>query len=152
MLMTDLEIILPDIFLEKVDRASMASSVEIRVPFLDNHLIDFCIELPSSLKLKKGNQKYLLKKALYGIVPNNILNGPKVGFSLPVSNWIKRPLLKEFFWDNFKSFNFSNPNIFDERLVSKIFLDHTKGVHDYSFLLWKILNMIIWANSKKICF
>ncbi|KZZ48360.1 hypothetical protein A3758_13865 [Oleiphilus sp. HI0118] len=151
MLMTDLEIILPDIFLEKVDRSTMAASVEVRVPFLDNDLVDFCIGLPSHLKVKKGQQKYLLKQALAGIVPADILYGPKTGFGVPFGYWLKGPL-KELFWDSFEKFKLDNPHVFDEKKVAQVFSDFTDGRRDDSFLFWKMLNLMIWANTKKVAF
>ncbi|TNC80762.1 MAG: asparagine synthase (glutamine-hydrolyzing) [Oleiphilus sp.] len=151
MLMTDLEIILPDIFLEKVDRSTMAASVEVRVPFLDSDLVDFCISLPSRLKVKKGQQKYLLKQALAGVVPRDILYGPKTGFGVPFGYWLKGPL-KELFWDGFAKFKLDNPHVFDEKKVARVFSEFTDGRRDDSFLFWKMLNLMIWANTKKVVF
>jgi len=151
MLMTDLEIILPDIFLEKVDRSTMAASIEVRVPFLDNNLVDFCISLPPHLKVKKGQQKYLLKQALAGIVPDDILYGPKTGFGVPFGYWLKGPLYA-LFWDSFAKFKVDNSSILDEKKISLVFSDFVSGRRDDAFLLWKILNLMIWSNTKKIAF
>ncbi|CAG0905860.1 unnamed protein product, partial [Darwinula stevensoni] len=75
-----------DQFLEKVDKSTMANGVEVRVPFLDNDLASFALALPSELKVKNGVKKYLLKKALDGILPNEVLYGPKKGFGVPYQN------------------------------------------------------------------
>ncbi len=89
MTLIDSQVILPDIFLEKVDRSTMAASVEVRVPFLDNDLVDFAQSIPSKIKTPKGHQKWLLKKSLDGVVPNEILYGKKNRFrgSIWILDW-----------------------------------------------------------------
>jgi asparagine synthase (glutamine-hydrolysing) len=151
MLAVDAKIILPDIFLEKVDRATMAASVEVRVPFLDNDLVGFCLSLPANYKLRKGQQKYLLKKALEGMVPNDILYGPKTGFGVPFGYWL-RGALKELFFDNLKTFISNNPNVLSENVLQQLFREHTERKRDHGFLLWKTLNLLLWANLKRISF
>ena len=91
MLWTDTRILLPDIFLEKVDRSTMANSVEVRVPFLDTELTDLVMGLPSARKLD-GGSKALLRKAMAGVLPQEILQGPKLGFGVPYGEWIAGPL------------------------------------------------------------
>ncbi len=151
MLLVDLQIILPDIFLEKVDRSTMAGSIEVRVPFLDNELVDYCVALPSSLKVKSGCQKYLLKKSLEGIVPLDILYGKKTGFGVPFGFWLKGPL-KELFFDNLSRFEHQNPRVLDVDNISQMYTQHIDGKRDYGFLLWKVLNFMIWGNSKSFSF
>jgi len=90
MLKTDANILLPHTYLEKVDKATMINSIEARVPMLDNDLVDFAFSIPSSLKVKNNEKKYLLKKALEGTIPNQILYGPKNGFNTPISSWLKK--------------------------------------------------------------
>ena len=75
------------------DRISMANSIEIRVPFLDNNLTDYAMGLPSNYKIRFGNKKWILKQALKNELPASILNGKKTGFSVPVDYWLKKPLL-----------------------------------------------------------
>jgi asparagine synthase (glutamine-hydrolysing) len=75
----DTQIVLPDTFLEKVDKSTMAHSIEIRVPFLDTELTDYVMSLPAELKVKNGEKKYLLKQSLRGIVPDSILDGLRQG-------------------------------------------------------------------------
>ena len=84
----DLLTTLPDTYLEKVDRSTMAASLEVRVPFLDHDLVDFIVQLPGSRKMPGGRKKWLLKSALAGIVPGEILHGPKVGFDVPIEQWL----------------------------------------------------------------
>nr|MBP9095351.1 asparagine synthase (glutamine-hydrolyzing) [Ignavibacteria bacterium] len=92
MLYTDFEVLLPHTYLEKVDKATMLMSIEARVPFLDNNLTDYVLSLPAKYKIKRGINKYLLKKCLQGIIPNEILNAPKQGFNTPTSTWLQTSL------------------------------------------------------------
>lgn len=151
MLLVDNMIILPDIFLEKVDRATMAAGVEVRVPFLDNDLIDFCIGIPSKIKVQRGVQKWLLKKSLEGIVPNDVLYGKKQGFGVPFGFWIKGPL-RDLLFDNLILFSKKHPKILDMKFIKNAFGDHLSGRRDYGFLLWKLMNFVLWVNTKNIQF
>jgi asparagine synthase (glutamine-hydrolysing) len=148
MLYTDTQIILPDTFLEKVDRATMAASIEVRVPFLDNDLTEFVMSLPSAYKLKRGIKKRLLKDALKGVVPESILHGPKTGFSVPYNYWLKRGL-KCYFLDKLKELENSPSQILDVDCIRKLIEENDKGSRDHGFLLWKVLNLTVWMTSSK---
>jgi asparagine synthase (glutamine-hydrolysing) len=149
MLLVDSMIILPDIFLEKVDRSTMAASVETRVPFLDNDLVDFCMNLTGNQKVSFGKKKWLLKKALDGIVPNYVLFGKKTGFGVPVGHWL-RSSLKSFFFDNLRTFQRKHPLILENSVIERLYNEHLNNKRDHSFLLWKILNYLVWMNGKNI--
>jgi len=86
---TDMAILLPNRYFEKVDKATMLCSLEARVPFLDNELAEFALSLPSTLKVRHGIKKYILKEAMKGIVPRSVLFGPKRGFDVPIRTWLK---------------------------------------------------------------
>jgi asparagine synthase (glutamine-hydrolysing) len=142
-------IILPDQFLEKVDKSTMANGVEVRVPFLDNDLAEFALGLPSGLKVYGGEKKYLLKKAVRGIVPDEVLDAPKKGFGVPYYNWIKGPL-KSFMMDIFNS-----PAIRKRELLAGDVLkcridDHCAGRDDWGFQLWKLMNFCLWVEMYDI--
>tara|TARA_B100000963_G_scaffold361835_1_gene400139 strand:+ start:3768 stop:5630 length:1863 start_codon:yes stop_codon:yes gene_type:complete len=145
--MIDAQIILPDIFLEKVDRSTMASGLEVRVPFLDNDLVDYIYSIPAHLKVPNGKQKWLLKKALRGTVPDNVLEGKKMGFSVPYGYWISNQL-KELLYDSINSANSNYQNIFNVDVIDELFSSHINVTRDNSFILWKILNMAIWLSKK----
>jgi asparagine synthase (glutamine-hydrolysing) len=147
MLFVDAMIILPDIFLEKVDRATMAASVEARVPFLDNDLVEFCLRLSGTDKVRNGAKKWLLKKALEGIVPDAILSRRKTGFGVPYGHWL-RAALKPLFFDELATFERRYPNVLDTRAVAAMHQAHATQRRDRSFLLWKVLNFTIWANGQ----
>jgi len=149
MALIDSQIILPDIFLEKVDRSTMAASVEVRVPFLDNDLVEFAQSIPSKVKLPKGHQKWLLKKSLEGVVPDEILYGKKTGFEVPYGFWVSKPL-KELFFDNILKMSNKMPGIWDVQYITKIHAMHVNNERDFGFLLWKILNFSIWVNRPDI--
>ena len=151
MLLVDSMIILPDIFLEKVDRSTMASSLEVRVPFLDNDLVDFCMRLPSNIKVKRGQKKWLLKKSLENIVPNEVLYGKKTGFGVPYGYWLRKAL-RPLFYDHLAQFKQSHPGILDEARINTLYNEHLSCRRDRSFILWKILNFMIWSNKRSIQF
>ncbi len=102
MSMVDMTVELPDTFLEKVDRSTMAASLEVRVPFLDDDLVKYVANIPGSTKMPWGRKKWLLKKALDGIVPDEILYGPKSGFNVPFGFWL-RSALKPLFFDHLRT-------------------------------------------------
>lgn len=146
MLLVDSMIILPDVFLEKVDRSTMAASVEVRVPFLDNDLVEFCHRLNGIQKVPNGQQKHLLKLCLAGLVPDDVLYGKKTGFGVPFGYWLKGPL-KELFFDNLTKFTLVNPGIIEQAYVQQSYNEHLSGKKDNGFLLWKLLNLLIWCNQ-----
>jgi asparagine synthase (glutamine-hydrolysing) len=139
---------MPDIYFEKVDRSTMAASVEARVPFLDNDLVEYVYSLSYKDKVKNGEKKWLLKEALRGVVPDNILYDPKKGFSVPYEEWLKNSL-KNMFFDNLNQFVFNHPDVFNFNYISNLFELTEKNIQNHSFMLWKILNFTIWSNSNK---
>lgn len=151
MMILDTMIILPDIFLEKVDRSTMASSVEVRVPFLDNDIVDFCMSLRSSQKIPRGQKKWLLKKSLEGILPKEILVGKKTGFGVPYGHWLKTSL-RQIFFDNLQLFSAREPGILNLTTIERYFKEHAEGTRNHSFLLWKVFNFVLWANNTKVRF
>lgn len=142
MMKTDANILLPHTYLEKVDKATMLCSIESRVPMLDNDLVDFAYSIPSNLKVKNNEKKYLLKKALEGTVPSQILYGPKSGFNTPISFWLKNDLY-DFALDSFSN---KCSFILDQKKCLEILKMHKSNQVDYSFLIWKILILNTWIN------
>lgn len=147
MLYTDMEIILPQTFLEKVDKATMLSSLESRVPFLDNKLASFALSVTQNLKLKNGKKKILLKKALDGIIPNEILLAPKRGFDVPYKEWLKSTFY-DYAYTTFKEYDNKN-NYFDKNKIMELLIDHKNNVADNGVTLWRTLILIVWLNNYK---
>ena len=142
-LFTDMNIILPDLYFEKVDRATMANSLEIRVPFLDNELVEYAMSLPSKYKVRGKEKKYLLKKAFDGVVPDRILYGPKKGFGVPFKYWL-RTSMKDFMLENIRNSEIYNNDI--ELLMQ----EHIAGKKDNGMILWKLLNLSLWLKKSGI--
>lgn len=151
MSLVDLMVELPDIFLEKVDRSTMAVGLEVRVPFLDNELVDYVTRIPGRNKMPWGKKKWLLKEALRGIVPRDVLYGPKTGFRVPYGFWL-RTALKPLFFDNLATLRRTRPNILDAAQVEALFAATDGAEHDRADTLWKLLNFMIWCNKSKVTF
>ena len=145
MLYTDLKTYLPGDILVKVDRMSMANSLEVRSPLLDYRLVEFAARLPSRFKVAWGSKKYLLKKAFGRLLPEEIFNRPKHGFSVPLDSWFRCELtaLAE---DAF----FSTPEItglLDVNYIRRIWLEHRSGRANRGILLWSILMFALWYRG-----
>lgn len=147
MLHTDLQILLPDIFLEKVDRSTMAMSTEVRVPFLDFDLVDYVATVPSGTKIGFKHRKKLLRKVLHGIVPQEVLDAPKAGFGVPVASWLAGPLRP--FAESRILAHAGPGGWFDATVVRTLFDEHAAGRRDHSQLLWKSLQLALWRQNAK---
>lgn len=134
----DLKTWLPGDILTKVDRASMAHSLEVRVPLLDHRLVEWASSLPPGLKLKGGTGKYIFKKALESDLPHDVLYRKKKGFSVPLSAWLRGPLAKrarEALLDGaVAKCGYFEPSVLDELLRQ-----HATGQRDHSATLWSLL-------------
>ena len=149
MLYMDSKIILPDTFLDKVDKATMAHSIEARVPMLDYRLTEYVMGLPSSLKVRWGQKKWILRRALRGIVPDHILDAPKTGFGVPYSYWLRGPL-KSYLQSVLFDPAILQQKVFDVKAISACMKEHHTGKRDNGFLLWKALNLALWCKTYQI--
>ena len=141
----DMKLYLQDDILVKVDRASMACSLEVRAPFLDYELVEFVMNLPSSLKLRRFTSKYLLKKVMKDFLPKEVINRKKKGFGVPIAKWVKGPL-RELFgdllsYDRIKQEGFLNPDY-----VTCLLRDHLANKKDNRKQLWTLLVWELWVN------
>jgi asparagine synthase (glutamine-hydrolysing) len=143
MLYTDLKGWLPDTYLEKTDKASMAVSLEARVPFLDHRLVEYAFTLPGKLKVRGRTTKYILKKALEGLLPVEILYKPKHGFAVPLDEWF-RGRLKTMFGDVCLGPSGASDGLVNKRFVEKMFRQHVNKERDFGIHLWTILNYQLW--------
>jgi asparagine synthase (glutamine-hydrolysing) len=151
MSLLDLMITLPDTFLEKVDRATMAASLEVRVPFLDHDLVEFAVSLPGAVKAPGGRKKWLLKAALEGVVPAEVLHGPKIGLDVPYGTWLQGAL-KPMFFDELAEFTRRHPGVLDPQYIGELYVRTASRRRDDSYMLWKVLNFMIWANGANVDF
>ena len=141
----DIKTYLVDDILTKVDRASMAHSLEVRVPLLDHEFMEYVASIPFDYKLRSGVGKYILKKALKGIVPDDILYRPKQGFVIPLADWL-RTRLKPVFEERVFDANSFSKNLFNMAQVEIWWNRHQRGVADYSFHMWALLIFESWAK------
>lgn len=134
----DIKTYLPGDILTKVDRASMAHSLEVRVPLLDHELVEWIAKLPSDLKLNKKEGKYIFKKGLEPYLSNDILYRPKMGFGVPLASWFRGPLKeqmrKALLNDRMVECGFFNPEF-----LAKVVDQHQNGVRDHSSAIWSLL-------------
>lgn len=148
MLLTDLTVQLPSQFLAKVDRATMAAGIEARVPLLDERVAELVVNMPSHWKAHGNEKKVLLRSSQRGRLPSDILDGPKTGFGVPYSYWLKTTLY-EFCRDRILEQKFLCRFGFDERRVESALRKHRQGTRDYGFTLWKILQLALWAGKER---
>jgi len=131
--------------LVKIDRASMAVSLEVRSPFLDPDIIDFLACVPTNLKLRGLTGKYLLRKVMQGRIPDAIINRPKQGFGLPLSTWLRASLaglVREYL----DAERLRKEGIFDPRAVGQLVKSHLSGERDYGQRLWPLLLYQLWSE------
>lgn len=136
---------LPDDLLVKVDRASMAVSLEGRDPFLDHHIVEFVSGLPDNLLIRGGGTKYLLKRVLYRYVPREIMERPKSGFAVPLDVWLKsdlRNLLTDYLNEN----RIKTTAPFDWPTVQHELEDFLEGRIPSSTRLWLLLQYEMWCD------
>lgn len=137
---------LQDDILVKVDRASMANSLEVRAPFLDHTLVEFISRLPTFFKLHRLTTKYVLKKAVAGLVPPRIIHRSKKGFGMPVGRWINGAM-SGLFDDALSEESIRRDGIFDPRYVRGLLDEHRAGRKDNRKLLWTLFVFQLWKQN-----
>jgi asparagine synthase (glutamine-hydrolysing) len=137
---------LAELLLMRVDKITMASSIEARVPFLDHHLVEFSLRIPTRLKIQGGVSKRLLKKAMTGILPDEIIHRPKQGFGAPVSEWFRGPLYEPAVAGILSS-RLREEGLFDYDHVRSLFEAHCSGGRDHSWHLWTLYNLSRWYDT-----
>ncbi|MEP7185981.1 MAG: XrtA/PEP-CTERM system amidotransferase [Rhodanobacter sp.] len=134
----DLKTWLPGDILTKVDRASMAHSLEVRVPLLDHRLVEWASSLPPGLKLRGGTGKYIFKKALEPDLPHGLLYRTKMGFSVPLAAWLRGPLAKRT-REALLNGAVAECGYFEPAVLARLLRQHASGQRDHSATLWKLL-------------
>jgi asparagine synthase (glutamine-hydrolysing) len=150
MLMVDKEIILHDIFLPKVDRATMASGVEARVPLLDLDLVEYVAGLPIRMKVRGSEKKWLLRHIMRSRLPRDVVDGAKKGFGVPFGHWIANGLRDQAV-TSIAAFQ-QRTGFLDQQVVDRMFAEHVAGKRDHGFMLWKLFNLALWQDVFKVDF
>src|SRR5581483_5387363 len=139
----DVKTYLVDDIMTKVDRMSMAVSLEAREPLLDHKLLEFAAAVPMALKLRDGRGKHLLRRLLGRRVPASIVERPKHGFEAPVGEWLRgplAPLVDDLLLDG----RLRRRGIFDDRTVASVWREHRTGARDHRHRLWSLLMLELW--------
>ena len=145
MQLTDTNFYLPGDILTKVDRASMAHGLEMRVPLLDHRVVEFAFNLPMNLKIHQGQTKVILRNILKEEINEKFFDRPKMGFAIPLSDWLRGPL-KDWAWDliNQKKLN---DGLIDVSMVKHIFNEHISYKRNWQNKIWTILVYINWRQK-----
>jgi asparagine synthase (glutamine-hydrolysing) len=139
----ELKLRLPELLLMRVDKITMATSVEARVPFLDHHLIEYAMNLPRELKIEGQSGKHILKRALESVLPQDVLYKPKRGFGAPTREWF-RGVEGTRLIDQITNSSLRKRNFFDYDFINRMADEHRREVRDWSANLWCLLNLTIW--------
>lgn len=146
LLYLDSKTYLPSDILTKVDRMSMATSLEARVPLLDHKLIDYVMRIPADLKLKGLETKYIFRQAVRGIVPDQILDRPKQGFGVPIGDWINAQL-RDRMRETLGAKRFVERGYFEGKYIETLLEEHSKNRRDHSHALWILFMLELWHQK-----
>jgi asparagine synthase (glutamine-hydrolysing) len=146
LLYVDAKTYLPGDILTKVDRMSMAASLEARTPLLDHKLIEFVARMPAALKMKGLKTKHIFKQAIAEVVPAEILNRSKQGFGVPITEWINREL-RERIRDTFTDARTRHRGYVEPRYVDVLLDEHERGRRDHSTALWALFVLELWQRT-----
>jgi len=141
----DLKTYLADDILVKVDRMSMAVSLEARVPLLDHKMVEFAFSLPPDMKVRGSTSKYFFKKAMEGILPDNIIYRRKEGFSIPIKSWLKTDL-KDLMLEYLSTKRLKESGLFHEPYIRTMIDQHLQNRQNHAHRLWPLILFHLWSE------
>ena len=136
---------LPDDILVKIDRASMAVSLEARVPFLDHRVVEFAAGLPESLRIRMGQGKWILRQVLYRYLDRKLVDRPKQGFAIPLAGWLRGPL-REWAEGLLSRSALLESGLLDPEPIRSVWQAHLSGRENHHYRLWVILMLQSWMR------
>ncbi|MBX6364423.1 MAG: asparagine synthase (glutamine-hydrolyzing) [Gemmatimonadetes bacterium] len=137
---------LPELLLMRVDKITMSTSIEARVPFLDHRLVSFTSHVPEAMKLRGMRTKHLLKEAVRGLIPDDVIDRPKQGFSAPVKEWFRGPLAG-YARRSIMESRLRERDLFDYDALDGMLEAHRSGRKNYDTILWNLLNLSQWYDG-----
>ena len=143
----DLVTYLPGDILTKVDRASMAVSLEARAPLLDHRLVEFSFRIPSSLHLRNGEGKWLLRQVLERHVPRHLFERPKTGFGIPVGDWLRGPL-RPWAEELLSERRIRDSGLLRPEPIRRLWAEHLRGTANGQYALWPVLMLLAWLEAQ----
>lgn len=146
MMATDFQTYMLDDILQKVDRATMSASIEGREPFLDHRIIEYVAQLPNEFKYKKGIKKYILREIVHQYVPKEIMERPKMGFAIPIAQWLKNEL-RDMVMTTLATEKIKSQNIFNPTQVEKILNDFYCGKEQNLLKVWHLFMFQLWYEK-----
>jgi asparagine synthase (glutamine-hydrolysing) len=145
MIYNEFRLRLPELLLMRVDKITMSTSLESRVPFLAHRLVEFSMDIPEEWKTRNGTAKYLLKKAVEGIIPDDIIYRKKMGFAAPMAQWLRSDFGKHA-ESALMSSRLLERGFFDRAYIASLFRKHRTGKTDCSLYIWTLFNLTSWYD------
>ncbi len=145
MISADVDLLLPDDFLTKVDRASMAVGLEVRPPLVDHEFLELAVRMPSSLKVRNGETKWMFKQICDGWLPPDVVRRRKQGFDIPVDEWLRGPL-REQFHESVLNPRTPVASYIDQRVAKELYASHVRRTGRHGAVLWQLMVLGRWMS------